>query len=182
FIEEQGLIKMMINHGLAVEMTAEEFETGHWQRAILEADRQAEEEKEGRRLHMESCCSEKDTVVAHQEKEEQVDVVVETVLVPSSLGRRSRRSASVSSMSAFRPKAAKIARLSPVDDDLENSDEGVMGQLVLGSSTSTENKNEEVVVATRAVWFERRIPNNGGEVCARLVEEFMAQLDECEEA
>ncbi|KAI8596621.1 hypothetical protein EDD21DRAFT_311913, partial [Dissophora ornata] len=41
FIEEHGLIKLMINHGLPVEMTAEEFETGHWQRSILEADRLA---------------------------------------------------------------------------------------------------------------------------------------------
>ncbi|KAF8976799.1 hypothetical protein BGZ46_007951 [Entomortierella lignicola] len=52
FIEEQGLIKMMINHGLPVEMTAEEFETGLWQRSILEADRLAQEEKEGRRLFL----------------------------------------------------------------------------------------------------------------------------------
>ncbi|KAK3834202.1 MAG: hypothetical protein JOS17DRAFT_668251, partial [Linnemannia elongata] len=37
FVEEHGLIKMMINHGLPVEMTAEEFENGQWQRSILEA-------------------------------------------------------------------------------------------------------------------------------------------------
>ncbi|KAF9349137.1 hypothetical protein BGX26_012532 [Mortierella sp. AD094] len=52
FIEEHGLIKMMINHGLPVEMTAEEFETGLWQRSILEADRLAQEEREGRRLFL----------------------------------------------------------------------------------------------------------------------------------
>ncbi|KAG0309392.1 hypothetical protein BGZ98_002898 [Dissophora globulifera] len=54
FIEEHGLIKLMINHGLPVEMTAEEFETGLWQRSILEADRLAQEEREGRRLHLET--------------------------------------------------------------------------------------------------------------------------------
>ncbi|GJJ67962.1 hypothetical protein EMPS_00308 [Entomortierella parvispora] len=49
FVEEQGLIKMMVAHGLPVEMTAEEFETGLWQRSILSADILAQEEREGRR-------------------------------------------------------------------------------------------------------------------------------------
>jgi len=44
----------MINYGLPVEMTAEEFETGLWQRSILEADRLAQEEKERRRLYLET--------------------------------------------------------------------------------------------------------------------------------
>ncbi|KAK3821053.1 MAG: hypothetical protein J3Q66DRAFT_380476 [Benniella sp.] len=52
FIEEHGLIKLMINYGLPVEMTAEEFETGLWQRSILEADRLAQEEKQRRRLRI----------------------------------------------------------------------------------------------------------------------------------
>ncbi|KAF9356013.1 hypothetical protein BGX34_010146 [Mortierella sp. NVP85] len=54
FIEEHGLIKLMINYGLPVEMTAEEFETGLWQRSILEADRLAQEEKQRRRLYLET--------------------------------------------------------------------------------------------------------------------------------
>ncbi|KAK3818198.1 MAG: hypothetical protein JOS17DRAFT_688897, partial [Linnemannia elongata] len=49
FIEEHGLIRMMIKHGLPVEMTAEEFETGLWQRSILEADRLTQEEQAGRK-------------------------------------------------------------------------------------------------------------------------------------
>ncbi|KAF9431381.1 hypothetical protein BGZ76_000380 [Entomortierella beljakovae] len=52
FIEEHGLIRMMIKHGLPVEMTAEEFETGLWQRSILEADRLVEEEREAKRLFL----------------------------------------------------------------------------------------------------------------------------------
>lgn len=44
---------MMIKHGLPVEMTAEEFETGLWQRSILEADRLTQEEQAGRKQFME---------------------------------------------------------------------------------------------------------------------------------
>ncbi|KAG0057825.1 hypothetical protein BGZ83_000012 [Gryganskiella cystojenkinii] len=50
FVEEHGLIMMMVRHGLPVEMTAEEFETGLWRRSILSADKLAQEEREGRRL------------------------------------------------------------------------------------------------------------------------------------
>ncbi|KAI8346572.1 hypothetical protein B0O80DRAFT_467566 [Mortierella sp. GBAus27b] len=54
FIEEHGLIKLMVNYGLPVEMTAEEFETGLWRRSILEADRLAQEEKERRRQYLDT--------------------------------------------------------------------------------------------------------------------------------
>ncbi|KAF9185470.1 hypothetical protein BGZ51_002643 [Haplosporangium sp. Z 767] len=168
FVEEHGLIKMMLNHGLPVEMTAEEFENGQWQRSILRADRMAQEEKEGRRRFMESC-----QVVQGE------DMLSSTTLTlpmssPSSssaasssdkdkcvtLGRRSRRSSSVSSLNAFKnPKGSKMMRLSPVEDVLSESEE----------------------TNVPAMWFERRIPNNGGEVCARHVEEFMAQLEESTE-
>ncbi|KAF9922268.1 hypothetical protein FBU30_007628 [Linnemannia zychae] len=57
FIEEHGLIKLMIKHGLPVEMTAEEFETGLWQRSILEADRLTQEERAGRKQYMEECAA-----------------------------------------------------------------------------------------------------------------------------
>ncbi|KAF9141576.1 hypothetical protein BGX30_004539 [Mortierella sp. GBA39] len=192
FIEEHGLINMMINHGLPVEMTAEEFENGHWQRSILEADRQARDEKEGRRLHMESCSEDSHD---DEEKEKQDDKqttrkdvvsLAESVnrgelakAEPISLGRRTRRSSSVTSLSAFRVKGPKMARLSPVGDDddksstLENKDqEGKPLPLI-------ESELEKAYVP--AVWFERRIPHNGGEVCARLVEEFMARLEEEDE-
>ncbi|KAG0350469.1 hypothetical protein BG005_010018 [Podila minutissima] len=155
FIEEHGLIKMMKRHGLPVEMTAEEFETGHWQRSILEADRQAQEEREGRRLFMESC-EENDE---DEEEEETQAAPVEVVSVPSTKSNGRRRSASVASLSAIRPKASKMARLT-VTDEAEEDD--------------TKSSHEPEYI--KPVWFERRIPNNGGEVCARLVEEFMDQL------
>ncbi|KAF9551858.1 hypothetical protein EC957_004181 [Mortierella hygrophila] len=192
FIEEHGLIKMMINHGLPVEMTAEEFENGHWQRSILEADRQARDEKEGRRLHMESCSED-----SHDDEEEEKqddkqttrrDVVslAESVnrgelakAEPISLGRRTRRSSSVTSLSAFRVKGPKMARLSPVGDYDDQSS--------TLEDKSQEEKPLPLIEAelekayVPAVWFERRIPHNGGEVCARLVEEFMARLEEEDE-
>ncbi|KAF8945295.1 hypothetical protein BGZ47_002927 [Haplosporangium gracile] len=193
FVEEHGLIKMMVNHGLPVEMTAEEFENGQWQRSILEADRQAQEEKEGRRLHMESCSED-----SHDDEEQQQDndkgqtthkdviSLAESVnrgelakAEPISLGRRTRRSSSVTSLSAFRVKGPKMARLSPVGDDDDQP------------SIREDRDREEVPLPpieaelektyVPAVWFERRIPHNGGEVCARLVEEFMARLEEDDE-
>ncbi|KAF9947687.1 hypothetical protein BGZ72_010361 [Mortierella alpina] len=192
FVEEHGLIKMMVNHGLSVEMTAEEFETGQWQRSILEADRQAQEEREGRRLHDESCEEDEDTT--NNSSSNTMDgtgrlLASETSLPAKSLAesvnmgelatatpgsrssrRRSRRSSSVTSLSAFRPKGVKMARLSPAaEDEDEEEEEGRLGTLKLDG-------DEEV--REPAVWFERRIPNNGGEVCARLVQEFMAQLEE----
>ncbi|KAH7052835.1 hypothetical protein BKA57DRAFT_391106, partial [Linnemannia elongata] len=193
FVEEHGLIKMMINHGLPVEMTAEEFENGQWQRSILEADRQAQDEKEGRRLHMESCSedSHDDDEEVKQDDEKQTtrgDVVslAESVnrgelakAEPISLGRRTRRSSSVTSLSAFRVKGPKMARLSPVGDGDDQS-----------STLESKDQEEEPLPPIEAelekayvpaVWFERRIPHNGGEVCARLVEEFMARLEEDDE-
>ncbi|KAF9947735.1 hypothetical protein BGZ70_002536 [Mortierella alpina] len=199
FVEEHGLIKMMINHGLSVEMTAEEFETGQWQRSILEADRQAQEEREGRRLHDESCEEDNEDAGSHinnnrsnnsnssSSSDDLVRTGEEGSLPPKSLAesvnmgelatampvsrssrRRSRRSSSVTSLSSFRPKGVKMARLSPAAED-EDEEEGRLGTLKL---------DEEEKVREPAVWFERRIPNNGGEVCARLVQEFMAQLEE----
>ncbi|KAF9569229.1 hypothetical protein EC968_002637 [Mortierella alpina] len=190
FVEEHGLIKMMINHGLSVEMTAEEFETGQWQRSILEADRQAQEEREGRRLHDESCEEDEDAssnssridtdrtgalsttgevALPSKSLAESVNMGEQAPAMPGSRSgrRRSRRSSSVTSLSAFRPKGAKMARLSPAAED-EDEEEGRLGTLKL----------DEEKVREPAVWFERRIPNNGGEVCARLVQEFMAQLEE----
>ncbi|KAF9986817.1 hypothetical protein BGZ75_001364 [Mortierella antarctica] len=190
FVEEHGLIKMMINHGLSVEMTAEEFETGQWQRSILEADRQAQEEREGRRLHDESCEEDEDAgshsssngidragslstdeaSLPSKSLAESVNMgeLATAMPVSRSSRRRSRRSSSVTSLSAFRPKGVKMARLSPAAED-EDEEEGRLGTL---------NLEEEEKMREPAVWFERRIPNNGGEVCARLVQEFMAQLEE----
>ncbi|KAF9286096.1 hypothetical protein BGZ68_003257 [Mortierella alpina] len=186
FVEEHGLIKMMINHGLSVEMTAEEFETGQWQRSILEADRQAQEEREGRRLHDESCEEDEDAssnsnggtgLLSRSEAPQPSKSLAESVNmgelatatpVSCSSRRRSRRSSSVTSLSSFRPKGVKMARLSPAAED-DDEEEGRSGTLKL---------DEEEKMREPAVWFERRIPNNGGEVCARLVQEFMAQLEE----
>jgi len=192
FVEEHGLIKMMINHGLSVEMTAEEFETGQWQRSILEADRQAQEEREGRRLHDESCEEDNGDAgssinsnnnnnnnnnnssdgLPPKSLAESVNMGELATAMPvcRSSRRRSRRSSSVTSLSSFRPKGVKMARLSPAAEDVdEDEDEGRLGTLKL---------DEDEKVREPAVWFERRIPNNGGEVCARLVQEFMAQLEE----
>ncbi|KAF9123479.1 hypothetical protein BGW39_008929 [Mortierella sp. 14UC] len=199
FVEEHGLIKMMINHGLPVEMTAEEFENGQWQRSILEADRQAQDEKEGRRLHMESCSEDSQDDDDSQEQEEAKDVKSSTAsadsrkdgislaesvnrgelakVEPISLGRRTRRSSSVTSLSAFRPKGPKMARLSPVGDDDDQTPPGVEDDATtVDLLPPIEAELEKAYVP--AVWFERRIPHNGGEVCARLVEEFLARLEE----
>ncbi|KAF9156620.1 hypothetical protein BG015_003588 [Linnemannia schmuckeri] len=192
FVEEHGLIKMMINHGLPVEMTAEEFENGQWQRSILEADRQAQEEKEGRRLHMESCSEDShDEEEQQQHKDEELTTHADVISLaesvnrgelakaePISLGRRTRRSSSVTSLSAFRVKGPKMARLSPVgnDDDQSSTEEKDREEVPL---PPIEAELEKTYVP--AVWFERRIPHNGGEVCARLVEEFMARLEEDDE-
>ncbi|KAF9909424.1 hypothetical protein EC991_008563 [Linnemannia zychae] len=195
FVEEHGLIKMMIDHGLPVEMTAEEFENGQWQRSILEADRQAQDEKEGRRLHMESCSEdsqddeEAEKVAPTDATDSRKDGISLAQSVnkgelakaePISLGRRTRRSSSVTSLSAFRPKGPKMARLSPIgDDNDQTSSKAVEGASTADSLPPIEAELEKAYVP--AVWFERRIPNNGGEVCARLVEEFLARLEEDEE-
>ncbi|KAG0333713.1 hypothetical protein BG004_000725 [Podila humilis] len=182
FVEEQGLIKMMKRHGLPVEMTAEEFETGHWQRSILEADRQAQDEREGRRLFMESC--EEDN--ADEEEHEQAsqphtktdsDVTAATPLQTPGTAKMNgrRRSASVASLTVTRPKAYKMARLRVTEETEEEERE---------QKQQIQENGDELEALPRdgheehepAVWFERRIPNNGGEVCARLIEEFMDQL------
>ncbi|KAF8932491.1 hypothetical protein BGZ52_010054 [Haplosporangium bisporale] len=163
FIEEHGLIKMMKRHGLPVQMTAEEFETGHWQRSILEADRQAQEEREGRRLFMESC--EEDNDEDEDEKPDASQTQTQTLSVPlTTKANGRRRSASVASLSTIRPKANKMARLT-VTDKVEEEEES--------NAKPCKHTEPEYI---KPVWFERRIPNNGGEVCARLVEEFMDQL------
>lgn len=185
---------MMINHGLPVEMTAEEFENGQWQRSILEADRQAQDEKEGRRLHMESCSedSHDDDEQQQDDKDNETDPTSQEDVIslaesvnrgelakaePISLGRRTRRSSSVTSLSAFRVKGPKMARLSPVGDDDDQS--SLLEEEVTEPLPPIEAELEKAYVP--AVWFERRIPHNGGEVCARLVEEFMARLEEEDE-
>ena len=207
FIEEHGLIKMMINHGLPVEMTAEEFETGNWQRSILEADRQATEEKEGRRLFMESCeaseveqdddetsvvvPAQSSTLLSLAESVNKGELAQPEPLVNamSDSRRRSRRSSSVTSLSAFRSKGAKMARLTPptedapLEDDQQHSLKHCSAQkssTTVHTPPATEDEASEAAELEKAyvpyVWFERRIPHNGGEVCARLVEEFMAKL------
>ncbi|KAF9934275.1 hypothetical protein FBU30_002693 [Linnemannia zychae] len=200
FVEEHGLIKMMINHGLPVEMTAEEFENGHWQRSILEADRLAQEEREGRRLHMESCSeddehsqqdteenvdneptevtntSQKDTVSLAEPISTQESTDIESISLDRQIRRR--RSSSVTSISAFRIKGHKIARLSPVEDEESLSLSSLAGEV---STPALEAATAPEKTFVPAVWFEKRIPHNGGEVCARLVEEFMARLEEEDE-
>ncbi|KAG0049045.1 hypothetical protein BGZ83_006121 [Gryganskiella cystojenkinii] len=195
FIEEHGLIKMMINHGLPVEMTAEEFETGHWQRSILEADRQATEEREGRRLFMESC--EEDNV----SEDEGVKSEIKSIKVPKettstdkvmvdvprteptrSGTRRSRRSSSVSSLSEYSPKASKMARLSPPTESSHSNAAIAKTAPILTSTTAVAvgtSTTELEKAYVPSVWFERRIPHNGGEVCAKLVEDFMAKWESC---
>ncbi|KAF9898293.1 hypothetical protein BX616_004236, partial [Lobosporangium transversale] len=177
FVEEHGLIKMMRKHGLPVEMTADEFEDGHWQRAILEADRQKQEEiEECRRYEKEGCN-----------------------IISSSSSKRSRcRSTSVSSLSTFGPKGPKMVRLSPpveeegeeteertsltlniLDDRSENSDRhkhsdnnGNNNNSNNNGGNDSNNYNNQII--NRKKW----IPNNGGEVCAQLIEKFMEQLQE----
>ncbi|KAF9352508.1 hypothetical protein BGX26_009692 [Mortierella sp. AD094] len=194
FVEEHGLIKMMNNHGLAVEMTQEEFETGRWQRAILEAGRQVEEEKEGRRLFMElnsnsdsSGCGDETSFEVALRGPIEMQAETETESVSQ---RRRRRTESVTSLSDFRPKGAKMARLLEQDSD---SDDVVAATTTAVTCTSVADMTppsslslplslkQEKAFNMPSVWFKRRIPNNGGEVCARLIEEFMAQLEDYEE-
>ncbi|KAF9101579.1 hypothetical protein BGX27_011407 [Mortierella sp. AM989] len=191
FVEEHGLIKMMNNHGTAVEMTSEEFESGLWQRAILEAERQVEEEKEGRRSFMESCGLTNDDNDNSGETSielalrEPIEMQAETESVVSLMDqqqqicrRRTRRSASVTSLSEFRPKGAKMARLM----EQCSEDEGVEKFTnVAALPLIDEAEKQDKAYVPSSVWFKRRISNNGGEVCARLIEEFMVQLDEYEE-
>ncbi|KAF9194397.1 hypothetical protein BGZ50_006313, partial [Haplosporangium sp. Z 11] len=249
FIEEQGLIKLMMNHGLPVEMTAEEFETGLWQRSILEADRLDQEEKEGRRLSSlensrdndnnsqvhdipgeSSQCSPSDRLrrrrsvgkmSALQQRQSKAKSLAESVNMaemarggpisppvdydedpPLMSPARSRRSASITSLSSATMKSkrnsaddkTKQARLEAVADTHDEHD-GCHGnmqnqqaaacqqqqqqqhQVDEAVRNSDESQDEEDVIPKAlkapAAWFDRRIPHNGGEVCARLIEEFM---------
>ncbi|KAF9570997.1 hypothetical protein EC968_001138 [Mortierella alpina] len=235
FIEEHGLIKLMVNHGLPVEMTAEEFETGLWQRSILEADRLAEEEKEGRRLYASHISHQKDATLedlratrfgsegedlycsvsggltqsfspgvryALRRRPSRAKSLAESVNMaemarggpisspvdyeddpPMLSPGRSRRSASISSLTSATMRSRK-----------RNSAEGNVSKQGLvrfgngGDGNADEEQQRKQAEDTRLVeepesmqcsgveaasWFERRIPHNGGEVCARLLEAFM---------
>ncbi|KAG0239458.1 hypothetical protein BGW41_007640 [Actinomortierella wolfii] len=182
FVEEHGLIRLMMRHGLPVEMTAEEFETGQWQRSILEADRMVQEEREGRRRHMESLCS---TPIAENVKDlastscsalmTAVGSLTESVnnnefAESNPKTRRTRRSASVTSLAEVLGRPKKIRKLPPSLEEGEEQN----GQ----DKTTTLLVEENSTSPSAAGWFERRMADDGGEVCCRLVEEFMAQLDE----
>ncbi|KAF9998024.1 hypothetical protein BGZ80_007142 [Entomortierella chlamydospora] len=195
FVEEHGLIKMMNNHGLAVEMTQEEFESGRWQRAILEADRQAEEEKEGRHLFLElnsnsgsgSCSGETSFEVALGGSiEMQAKAETESISLMEKHQRRRRRTESVTSLSDLRPKGIKMARFLEQDSDSGDHADFVSATDVTCTSVADMTPpsslplslTQEEAFKIPLVWFKRKIPNNGGEVCAKLIEEFMAQLED----
>ncbi|KAF9579580.1 hypothetical protein BGW38_004106 [Lunasporangiospora selenospora] len=168
FIEEHGLTRMMQSYGLPVEMTAEEFETGHWQRSILEADRQymAREAARSRKTTLEAAAQETKSVISEMKR------------------TRRQRTESVSSMSAFQPRAHKMARLSPIEgEEVEVEVEGEEEEeFRVDLGRRNVPKAEEIIGMSGPSMSlpleDRRIANNGGEVCARLVEEFMAQLEE----
>ncbi|KAF9433357.1 hypothetical protein BGZ76_009565, partial [Entomortierella beljakovae] len=211
FVEEHGLIKMMNNHGLAVEMTQLEFESGQWQRAILETDRQVEEEKEMRRSFAESCRFVEEVVEESiveevvEDAEEEIEPVEKATNLRNAiemsssetkyvskmeLKRRPGRSGSVTSLSEFRSKGTKMARYleySESDEDEDNVEQVeksagmTLADITPSASVSPkEEKQQEKGFMMPSVLFKRRIPNNGGEVCARLIEEFMGRLGEVE--
>ncbi|KAG0353956.1 hypothetical protein BGZ54_001930, partial [Gamsiella multidivaricata] len=191
FIEEQGLIKLMINHGLPVEMTAEEFETGLWQRSILEADRLAEEEREG------SIASSSSTSSLHR-RASKVKSLAESVNMGEmarggpisppvndedspmlSPARSRRRSASISSLTSatIRSKVMNTAGNSSAGNGTDKS------ARVGNGSAAADGRGQDLVMMESespepAAWFERRIPHDGGKVCAQLVEEYMRIWDE----
>ncbi|KAF9359797.1 hypothetical protein BGX34_008132 [Mortierella sp. NVP85] len=172
FVEEHGLIKMMKKHGIAVGMTADEFESGHWQRAILEADRQVQAEQDNRRRSMER---------QQQQQPQRVAQVCDETSVETEMAtsrRRLRRSSSTASLSEFRTKSNKIARISS-----EEEDEANMGPRWSWRDMARQDASGELSVTTvkNAAWIRKRVPNNGGEVCARLVEELMAGLEDEDE-
>ncbi|KAF8984813.1 hypothetical protein BGZ46_006926 [Entomortierella lignicola] len=206
FVEEHGLIKMMNNHGIAVEMTSEEFENGQWQRAILKADSLVEQEAQSQRLFIESCRvnSHDDDNVTYNNID--TDNLYTETPIQSTLSdfghhnqqprRKNRRSLSVTSLSEFQPKGAKMARLIEQDSDGEDVVEvdnvtmprrmsttiaDISPRLSLSPCHSSDS-NEGIISGSSNKeemplgWFKRRIPNNGGEVCARLIQEYMAQL------
>lgn len=163
FVEEHGLIKMMKKHGIPVGMTAEEFESGQWQRAILEADRQVQVEQERRQKAMNITMTETD--------ETRGVVVCDSDRSTSS--RRRRRTLSVSSMADVGPKGPKMARMS---EDAGSDSERVEKEVAALSQQYLHVCGSE----SKGVWIRKKVPNNGGEVCARHVEDFLAQLDEDE--
>ncbi|KAF9939285.1 hypothetical protein BGZ65_010894 [Modicella reniformis] len=164
FVEEHGLIKMMKNHGLAVGMSAKEFELGHWQRAILEADRMKQQQKQ-----LEASGSHQHQQQQQEEEDIELDVEIEMM--------RTRRRRS--SLSVFRTKGSKIARLTspPMDDDNDELIQMKAAQIERGGKSSYTT-TATATAGGDGMRFRKRIPNNGGEVCARLVEEFMAQLED----
>ncbi|KAG0077899.1 hypothetical protein BGZ90_006351 [Linnemannia elongata] len=236
FIEEHGLIRMMIKHGLPVEMTAEEFETGLWQRSILEADRLTQEEKAGRKQFMEeraatgaaltsgcgsrlgeSCSGGKDNGVlgstapregplirpkrsssfnTHQFRASKARSLAESVNMaelarggpisphgedednpPLLSPARSRRSVSISTLSSATLPSKNHSSYVKESEMMEE-----LGRLEVSDGDDYDDRDGCVQgigggVSSGSGWFERRIPHNGGEVCARLVEEYMQQWD-----
>ncbi|KAF9541543.1 hypothetical protein EC957_002979 [Mortierella hygrophila] len=236
FIEEHGLIRMMIKHGLPVEMTAEEFETGLWQRSILEADRLTQEEKAGRIQFMEeraaaaaaltSGCGSRlgesndgrknNGVLAsttpregpmirrkrslsfstHQFRASKARSLAESVNMaeqarggpisphgedednpPLLSPGRSRRSVSISTLSS-----ATLPSKNHSSNVKESEMMEELGRLEVGGDGDDDDRDGCVQgigggVSSGSGWFERRIPHNGGEVCARLVEEYMQHWD-----
>ncbi|KAF9103532.1 hypothetical protein BGX29_003231 [Mortierella sp. GBA35] len=238
FIEEHGLIKMMIKHGLPVEMTAEEFETGLWQRSILEADRLTQEEKAGRKQFMEERAAATAAALtvgrrssgagasASCGRAESVDsklLGTTTAAAAAVNGQEIRRKQSLS-FTMHPPRACKarslaesvnmaeLARGGPISPHGEDEDNppllsparsrrsvsiSTLSSATLPSKNhSSHVKESEMLealgqldvdddcgqgldggVLSESGWFERRIPHNGGEVCARLLEEYMSQWD-----
>ncbi|KAF9992134.1 hypothetical protein BGZ80_006914 [Entomortierella chlamydospora] len=260
FIEEHGLIKLMINHGLPVEMTAEEFETGLWQRSILEADRLTQEEREGRRLYLKeeeesnittttpttilqspvaerggggegsfsagipsqrSGSSLKHEMTLASRKRSSAGLQHPRVSKAKSLAEsvnmaemarggpispivddddppllspaRSKRSASITSLTSatFRSRTTTGSGLSnrPRSGSFAAAVDGIEEWLVehelrMKQQQQQQQKQEEEEGIMQPVhpqpepWFERRIPHDGGKVCAQLVEEYMRIWDQ----
>lgn len=221
---------MMIKHGLPVEMTAEEFETGLWQRSILEADRLTQEEKAGRKQFMEERAATAAALTAgygggeknslqgvavsngeplirrkrsssfntHQFRTSKARSLAESVNM-AELARggpisphgedednppllspgRSRRSVSISTLSS-----ATLPSKNHSSNVKESEMMEELGRLEVGGGCDGEEDGDDCVqgvdsgVSSESGWFERRIPHNGGEVCARLLEEYMRQWDQ----
>lgn len=227
---------MMIKHGLPVEMTAEEFETGLWQRSILEADRLTQEEKAGRIQFMEECAAAaaltsgcgsrlgesngggKDngvlastapregpmirrkrslSVNTHQFRASKARSLAESVNMaeqarggpisphgedednpPLLSPARSRRSVSISTLSSATLPSKNHSSYVKESEMMEE-----LGRLEVGGDDDDDDRDGCVQgigggVSSGSGWFERRIPHNGGEVCARLVEEYMQHWDQ----
>ncbi|KAF9913628.1 hypothetical protein BX616_009807 [Lobosporangium transversale] len=229
FVEEHGLIKLMINHGLPVEMTAEEFETGLWQRSILEADRLAQEEKEGRRLYLEALHEEEieknQKSIHHNIDQESAGIPQLEKTMPDhdqehnhyvrrrssiAYGNPLQRRASKAKSLAESVNMAEMARGGPIsppihDDDLpllsparsrRSASITSLTSATFRSRTINHNDSDPAAGAVipggrqdpcldasmpsvpRPAWFERRIPHDGGKVCAQLVEEYMRIWEE----